>query len=84
MSLCVKCNNYFHPDFCIETNIRGDNVIICLFCKLDKKSLTIEDKDGKMIEILSKDDAIERYRRYLNELVTRPNISKIISKELKK
>jgi len=82
MPKCVKCNDYFHPDYCIETNIRGDDVIICLFCRLDKKELTIVDEDDKTItgKVLKK-EATVNYKRYLDDLIRQPNIAKTISKE---
>ena len=81
MSKCVKCMNFYHPDMCIETNIRGDNVIVCLFCYLEKNELTIENKDGKIIEKVSKKQASINYKKYLDKLITKPNIAKVISKE---
>jgi len=79
MSRCVKCMDYFHPDLCIETNIHGDNVIVCLFCYLDKKELTIEDKEGKIIEKVTKKEACIRYKRYLDDLMLNPNIAELVS-----
>jgi hypothetical protein len=81
MPKCVKCLEYFHPDMCIETNIRGDDVIVCVFCKLHKKELTIEDKDGNFLKKVTKKQAPEEYKQYLNRLIKKPNISKLLSKE---
>ncbi len=39
----------YHPDWCVETVIRGDNVRVCCFCYVDKDILTVTDDDGNII-----------------------------------
>jgi len=81
MPKCVKCLNYFHPDFCIETEIRNEYVTTCLFCYFDKKELTVEDNNGRIDEIIKKDDAIKNYKKFLEKLVKKPKIRKLIINE---
>jgi len=80
MSKCVICGKLYHSDFCIEKEIRGDDVISCLFCHLDKKILTIEDENGKMINEVSKMQANKDYINYLCELSRDPKIHSILIK----
>ena len=84
MSKCVICSKMYHPDFCIEKVIRGDKVISCLFCHLDKKVLTIEDENGKMIKKVSKKEAHKEYLEYLTELSRDPKIHSVLVKGNKK
>ena len=83
MPKCVKCLKMYHPDWCIEQNIRGDDVIVCKFCRIDKDVLTIEDEDGKTIQTVNKKEASINYLKYLDELSTKPNIAKIIAENKK-
>lgn len=83
MPKCASCFRYFHPDWCIESNIRGDNVIQCMFCRLDKDVLTIDDDNGNVIETVTKMEASVNYLKYLDELSTKPNIAKIIAENKK-
>jgi len=79
MPKCVKCYGVFHPDMCIEQEIRGNEVIVCKFCRVDKNVLTIEDKDGNFIETITKEEARRNYLKYLDDLSKKPNIAKILS-----
>jgi hypothetical protein len=81
MSKCVVCGEFLHPDFCIEKEIRGDKVISCLFCHLDKSKLTIEDKDGKILRKVTKSQCIKEYKMYLKRLMDNPNIAKLVKQE---
>jgi len=81
MPKCVICQDRFHPDWCIEEMIRGDVVRICLFCKLDKKELTVVDDNDKVKEIVTKIQAVANYKKYLEMLSKRPRIAEILAKE---
>jgi len=81
MSKCVVCGEFLHPDFCVVKEIRGDEVISCVFCHLDKKELTIEDDNGKMLKTVTKDQCIRDYKMYLKRLLDNPVISKILVKD---
>ena len=82
MPKCVICQYRLHPDWCIEENIRGDEVKICLFCKLDKKELTVVDKEtDKIKEIVTKVQAVANYKRYLEMLSKKRRIAEILAKE---
>lgn len=79
MPKCVKCMKVYHPDWCIEQEIRGDNVIVCKFCRVDKQTLTVENEDGSVKEVVSKDKASRDYLQYLDDLTRKPEIAKIIA-----
>ena len=84
MPKCAVCSKLFHPDYCIEKVIRGDNVVSCVFCHLDKNILTIDDKNGKMVKKVTKKEAQEEYLKYLYELSREPKINEILVKAKKK
>jgi len=84
MPRCVKCYKDFHPDWCVETVIRGDKVIVCCFCHVEKDILTVTDKDGNLLENVSKDQANVKYRKYLEDLSRQPKIAEILVKAEKK
>lgn len=83
MGRCVKCLKMFHPDWMVEENIRGDDVIICCFCKMDKFALTVDGEDGKMKEIVTRDEASKNYLKYLDDLSKKPRIAEILVKAKK-
>ena len=79
MPKCVKCMKMYHPDWCIEQTIRDDDVIVCKFCRVDKNELTVEDENGNLTEIVTKDQASMDYLKYLEGLSKKPEIAKILS-----
>lgn len=81
---CKICLDQYHPDWCVEQEIRGDWVKVCAFCATDKKELTITDENDKIVEVIKKKDASSRYKKYLDELSKKPEIAKILSKEKQK
>lgn len=80
MPKCVKCFKLFHPDWMVEENLRGDDVVICCFCKMDKTELTVEGEDGKLREMVTKDQAARNYLKYLDDLSKKPKIAEILVK----
>lgn len=83
MSKCAVCMNLFHPDYISYTEIRGDEVKICAFCKVDKNSLTITDDDGNIKQVVTKEEATRNYKKWLDELRKKPNIAKIVDDQMK-
>jgi hypothetical protein len=81
MSKCVKCLDYYHPDWIVYQEVRGDMVTVCAFCRLDKNELTVTDDNGKVKEIVSKKQASKNYKRYLEQLSKKPGIANIINKQ---
>lgn len=80
MPKCVKCSKYFHPDWMVEQTIRGDDVVICNFCFMDKDVLTITDENDKLMEKVSKDQANRKYLQYLEDLSRKPKIAEALVK----
>ena len=83
MPKCVKCFDLFHPDWMVEENIRGDEVVICCFCKMDKNELSVIDENDKITEVVTKDQAKRNYLKYLDDLSKKPKIAEILVKAKK-
>jgi hypothetical protein len=83
MPQCARCLKMFHPDWMIQEEFRGDIIKSCLFCKLDKNELTVVDKDDKIEEKVTKDQASINYKKYLDELSRKPRIAEILVKAKK-
>ena len=68
MPKCVKCDKFFHPDFCVLVP-NDDKACKCVFCHIEKKVVTIEDEEtGKPVKTVTKKEAVEEYRRYVHDL----------------
>jgi hypothetical protein len=80
MPKCERCLKFFHPDWMLQEEFRGDIIKSCLFCKLDKQILTVEDEDGKIQEMVTKEQASVNYLKYLDELAKKPRIAEILTK----
>ena len=84
MGKCVKCGFFYHPDWMLEEEIRGDMVKICFFCKIDKNELTVIDEETQKVkEVVTKTQAVENYRKYLEQLSHKPRIAEILVKAKK-
>ena len=81
MSKCAKCLDYYHPDYIVYQEVRGDMIKVCAFCRLDKKELTITEEDGKVINKVTKKQASINYKRWVDELRKNPKIAKIVQGE---
>lgn len=84
MAKCVKCFDFYHPDFITKKNIRGDMVNICLFCNFELDKLTIVDEDDKIVETVEKKQASINYKKWLDDLSKKPEIAKVISETKQK
>lgn len=80
MPKCVKCFRLYHPDWMVVEEIRGDEVNVCNFCKVDKDTLTIVDENDNIVETVSKDQASRNYLKYLDDLSRKPKIAEVLSK----
>lgn len=80
MGQCVKCKKFFHPDYCTDAlpDDPNDTAKICLFCKLDKKELTIEDQEGNIVQLVKKEEAERLYKIYIEKLKNNRKIDTII------
>ncbi len=81
MSKCVICTKLYHPDYMVVKDIRGENVKVCAFCHTDKKELTVTDNNGKLVEVIKKDEASRAYMKCLHRLKDNPKIFEILTKE---
>ena len=60
MSKCVRCGNLFHPDFCLIID-ESDNSTECVFCHLNKNTVTIKRDEGEGEKEVTKDEASNKY-----------------------
>ena len=78
MGKCVKCHQYFHPDFCVDIGDDKRIVLECAFCHTNKRELEIINDDGIVIERITKEQAINKYKEYIEGLKKNRNIDSII------
>ncbi len=84
MSQCVKCFDFYHPDMIVYQEVRGEEVKVCAFCRLDKTEITIVDEEtGRVKEVINKKQASTNYKKWLGELKGNPKIAKIIDDNIK-
>ena len=79
MPRCCNCDKFFHPDWCVVVN-EDDNVCKCVFCHTGKDKVTLTDEDGKPDYKITKFQAIENYKRYIQDLKESKKIQKIMMK----
>jgi len=77
MPKCIKCGARLHPDFCLLINEHVEKCQ-CVFCYTGKNEVTIQDENGNDIRKVSKQEAINKYAEYINELCEKRNIKSII------
>jgi hypothetical protein len=68
MPKCVKCEKYYHPDYCVVID-EVTEACKCAWCYTDKKEITIEDEETGVVEKkLTKRQAEDQYKRYIHDL----------------
>jgi hypothetical protein len=78
MPKCVTCDKFFHPDMSVIVN-EADKACKCVFCYTGKQEITIEEDDGKPSYNVTKGEAIENYRIYINKLKNDPKVAKVLT-----
>jgi len=79
MPKCFKCGKFYHPDYCIDIAPYENNSLkICVFCKTNKKEVTIEDENGREILKVTKRDAERNYAAYIKKLTEKREIAHLI------
>ncbi len=79
MPKCVKCDKFFHPDYCVVVN-EVNNACKCVFCYTEKKQVTVEDEEtGKPEKVVTKKAAEEEYRRYIKDLRMSDKVADVLS-----
>jgi hypothetical protein len=76
--------DYYHPDYIVYQEIRGEEVKVCAFCRIDKNELTIENEDGTVKEVVDKKQASIAYKKYLEDISKLPGVAKIVQESTKK
>lgn len=81
MPQCVKCKQFFHPDYCVfaAPDDPDDDAKFCLYCKLNTDTLTIEDAEGNEVSKVKKEEAINMYKLYIKGLTETHNIKHLIT-----
>lgn len=77
MSKCVKCDQFFHPDYVVIID-ENTNAVSCVFCHTGNTSVTIRDEDSGEEKTVTKQEANRKYLIYLKELEENPNVKKIL------
>ena len=80
MSKCAICGKMMHQDFFVEKEVRGDLIKSCLFCHLNKNTLTIVDDNDNIIRKVTKEQCVSDYIRFLRKLSETPKIAKLLVK----
>ncbi len=79
MPKCVRCEKFFHPDMCVVVD-EVTNACKCVFCYTEKQEVMIENEDGSPAYKVSREEAIENYKRYVQDLKESPDIQKTLAK----
>ena len=78
MPLCVKCRDFFHPDYSVIVD-EATNACKCVFCYKEKDFVTIENEDGTgKPEKIYKREAVKNYKIYLHRLKETDKIAKLL------
>jgi hypothetical protein len=78
MPLCQTCQKLYAPEL---LHVKENNSIECSFCKAGKDTLTITDKNGKVLKRITKQETSGAYAQFLKEMALRPNVQKLINRE---
>lgn len=81
MPKCCTCDKYFHPDFSVlmEPDNEANKDCKCVFCYTGKSEVTVAEEDGKPSYTVTKAEAIENYRVYVNKLKNDPKVAKVLT-----
>ena len=80
MPKCVTCDKYFHPDFSVMMEPDNEkSPCKCVFCYTEKNEVTVASDDGKPDYTVTKKEAIENYRRYIQDLKDNPKVAKVLT-----
>ena len=78
MPKCETCSGYFGPNFTVIVNeAKRDHQ--CVFCYLGKDEITVEDEKTKTETKVTKEDARQKYARYINELYNSRKVQDLIN-----
>jgi predicted dithiol-disulfide oxidoreductase (DUF899 family) len=80
MPKCIKCDKYFHPDYCVEVPESDPVVCRCVFCHTDRKEITIEDEETGIVEKkVTKREAEDSYKRYIQDLRYSEKVANVLA-----
>jgi len=79
MPKCVTCGKYLHPDWSVIVD-ESNGACKCTFCYTGKSELTVMDENGRPEYVLTKEKAIENYKRYIKDLKDDEKIQKVMMK----
>lgn len=84
MPKCVatNCQKYFHPDFCVQMEPGVDgSPCKCVWCYTGKTEITVSDDDGKPLYTVTKKEAEDNYKRYIQDLKESDKVAKILTRD---
>ena len=79
MSRCVKCYNYFPPQYMREIEGVEEEVYQCVYCKLGKDYVMVLMEDKKEIKY-TKEQCIRDYKMFLKKLKETESIAEKLAK----
>jgi len=76
MGQCNVCRDFLHPDYCMEME---EGIYKCVYCYLDKDTITIEDTEtGETIPV-SKQVAKENYKKFVKKIYKSKGVQELVS-----
>lgn len=67
MPKCCMCNRFYSPDYSVVVDEKL-NVCKCVFCYLEKDSITIESEDTGSQTMLTKEQAAKDYENFVKKI----------------
>lgn len=79
MPQCVTCSKFFPPGFLVKTE---DGLARkCIFCETEKEHIEYWDNDEQRIKIATKQEIVNDYLKFCNEIAEQKNIKKLLGTE---
>ena len=77
MGLCIKCRDFFPPDFLSPLEDEDQE---CVFCGRGVKYIQYNEKDGS-VRKYTREDCIRDYKILLGKLKDTKDVKKVLEKE---
>jgi len=77
MPLCIRCRDFFPPDFMLSLQDGNEE---CVYCNKGVKHLQYTEKDGS-VRNYTREECIRDYKILIGELKDTRDVKKILEKE---